>query len=168
MSPDAAESPLVPIIVPDGEGPVLEAFGDTMQIKLGAEHTGGAFALGLITTPPGGGPPPHRHRNEDELLLVLEGRYRFLTSGEWTEVGPGGVIFIPRGAIHTYQNIGDTPSRHWVLATPSGFESFFRKCAVVFAEANAGPPNMPRLLNICGEYGIEFVPPLQGPADESA
>jgi quercetin dioxygenase-like cupin family protein len=151
------------MIVPAEQGPVLEAFGDSVQVKLGAEHTGGTLAVGLGTTPPGGGPPPHLHRKEDELFLILEGRYRFLANGQWHEVGPGGVVYIPRGAVHTFQNVGDTPSRHWLLTTPSGFESFFGKCAAVFAEAQAGPPDMPRILSICDEHGIEFVPPLREP-----
>jgi quercetin dioxygenase-like cupin family protein len=162
---DTALTPvLVPIIISPDEGTVLNAFGDTIQVKLTGEHTGGAFALGLSSTPPGGGPPPHRHLNEDELFMVLEGRISFLTNGEWTEIGPGGVAYVPRGSVHTFKNVGDTRSKQWVMATPSGFENFFGKCATVFAEAIAGPPDMGRILTICGEHGIEFVPPLGPPA----
>jgi quercetin dioxygenase-like cupin family protein len=151
---DQASSELKPVIIPAGEGPVFEAFGDTAQMKLSGKHTGDTLAIALGMTPPGGGPPPHLHRNEDEIFLVLEGRLSFLANGAWTEAGPGTVVYVPRGAVHTFRNIGDAPSRQWIITTPSGFESFFEKCATVFA---AAPLDMPRVLEICGEYGIEFV-----------
>lgn len=153
------------VFVRPDEGPVLQAFGDTVQVKLGKEQTEGRFTVCLSSTPPGGGPPPHRHHHEDELFLIMKGRYRFLTNGEWVEVAPGSAVFTPRGVIHTFQNCGDVVSKAWLMTTPSGFETFFGRCAEVFAEATAGPPYMARVLGICGEHGIEFVPPLNGPPE---
>lgn len=149
---------LAPTIVEAGDGPVLHAFGDTFQVKLGAEQTGGRLALGLATVPPGSGPPPHLHRNEDELFIVVEGRMSFLANGAWTDVAPGGVVFLPRGAPHTFKNRTDAPVKMWIIATPSGFERFFGRCAEVFTSAaGAGGPDMARIMRIAGEHGIEFV-----------
>jgi mannose-6-phosphate isomerase-like protein (cupin superfamily) len=149
-----------PVVVHAGDGPVLEAFGDVIQVKLGGKHTGGALAVGFGTTPPGGGPPPHRHSNEDELFLVVEGRLDFLVAGEWVEVGPGGLVYIPRGAVHTFRNAGEEHSRQWVLTTPSGFERFFEACATVFAAG--GTPDLTRITEICAEHGIEILAPPPG------
>src|SRR5579875_1542266 len=113
MNRDEPSLPSAPILVRPDEGTVLNAFGDTVQVKLAAEHTGGALTVSLSSTPPGGGPPPHRHHNEDEMFLVLEGRYRFLINDAWTEVAPGSVLYVPRGAVHTFQNSGDTESKAW-------------------------------------------------------
>lgn len=146
---------------------MLQAFGDTVQVKLRGEQTQGSMTVVLDTTPPGGGPPPHIHHNEDELFLVLEGQYRFLANGHWTDVlGAGTVFYSPRGALHTFQNVGDTPCRHWVIATPSGFEQFFARCSDVFAQAP--PLDMAHILTISAEHGLEFVPPLAGSPSESA
>jgi len=161
MSNQEEDAPsLSPVIVPDGEGTIHHAFGDTVQVKLRGEDTGGLLSVGIGIAPPGGGPPIHRHYNEDELFYILEGRIRFLTNDEWTEVAPGGVVFLPRGSVHTFQNVGETPGKMLVITTSSGFATFFEKCAGVFAAA--GPPDMGRIMSICGEHGIEILGPPPG------
>ena len=157
----AALPPETIIVAPD-EGKTLHAYGDTAQIKLSGEQTNGSIVIALGTTPPGGGPPPHLHRIEDEIFLVVDGTVRFLANGEWTKpLKPGTIVYTPRGAIHTFQNVGETPCRQWIMATPSGFEQFFSKSAEVFAAVGAGGiPDMARILAISSEHQIEFVPPL--------
>jgi quercetin dioxygenase-like cupin family protein len=157
---DAMPSPQTFVIPPDG-GQTLHAYGDTAQIKLSGAQTNGLMVVALSSTPPGGGPPPHRHQNEDEMFLVVEGNVRFLANGQWTQpLAPGSIVYTQRGAVHTFQNVGDTVSRQWLIVTPSGFETFFSQSAEVFAAAAGGPPEMARLLAISAEHHIEFVPPL--------
>ncbi len=157
----AAPEPQTFVVPPSG-GKTLQAYGDTTTIKLSGQETNGSMVVIQTTTPPQSGPPPHRHKNEDEMFLVLEGRIRFLANGEWTEpLETGSIVYTQRGAVHTFQNVGETPSRQLIIATPNGFEFFFAKSAEVFAAAEAGaPPDMARLLAISEEYQIEFVPPL--------
>jgi quercetin dioxygenase-like cupin family protein len=150
------------LVVPPGGGKEIHAYGDTAQIKLGGEQTNGAMVVTLASTPPGSGPPPHRHRNEDEMFLVAEGKIRYFANGQWTEpLEPGSIVYTPRGAVHTFQNVGETPSRQYIIITPSGFEQFFAKSADIFAAAGAAGPDMARIVALGDEYGIEFVPPLQ-------
>ena len=96
------------------------------------------------------------------MFLVMEGSIRFLANGAWTEpLQPGSIVYTQRGAVHTFQNVGQTPSRQLIIATPSGFEIFFAKSAEIFAAMKPGfPPDMAALLAISAEHGIEFVPPL--------
>lgn len=143
-----------PTIVPAGAGKAVDAFGSEIRFALTAEHTGGALTLGFATVPPGDGPPPHLHQHEDELFIVVEGRYAFLTDGEWTEVGPGAVVYVPRGSVHTFRNPGESVAKHWVLTTPSGFEDFYAKCEEVFTAP--GAPDMSRILAISAAHGIQF------------
>ena len=35
----------------------------------------------------------------------------FLREGAWHDVDRGGVVFMPKNSVHTFKNIGDTPSR---------------------------------------------------------
>lgn len=144
-------------IQPAGQGMVVRAFGDTVTFLLRAEQTQGRFTLFLDETPPGGGPPPHFHLNEDELFYVLEGSACFYADGKWAEVKPGGVVYAPRGSIHTFKNAGGTPLRLLIRTSPSGFETFFTRCAEEFRQP--GPPDMERILQIGAQHGIHFVQP---------
>lgn len=144
-----------PLIVQSGEGEVLHAFGEINSIMLTGEQTGGNLTIMFDTTPPGLGPPLHRHSNEDEIFLVANGCINYNVEGKWTEVGPGGLVYLPKGTVHRYQNVGDTPSSHWIITNPSGFETFFKRCADEFA--NEGGPDMDRIEEISEDHGIEFI-----------
>jgi len=75
-------------------------------------------------------------------------------NGGWSHVGPGSVVYLPRGSVHTFQVVSPTPGRHWTLQTPSGFERYFARAADVFAAP--GPPDVARLAALGAEYGYSF------------
>jgi quercetin dioxygenase-like cupin family protein len=150
-------TPLSPTVVPNGQGRVVRAFGDEAIFHLESSHTGGMLTMWTNITPPGGGPPPHYHANEEEWWVVQEGRVSFLVNGNWQEVPPGGIVFAPRNSVHTFKNIGDTPSRVLVTTSPAGFENFFSRCAAEFNRP--GGPSMERILAISAEHGIHYVNP---------
>ena len=149
------ERSLDPMIVQPGAGCDLHAFGNTLSVMLAGENTGGMLSVMVESTPPGGGPPLHVHNHEDEIFLVIEGNIQYYINDDWIEVKPGGVVYLPRGTAHCYRNIGDTPSRHWIIVTPSGFEQFFAHCASEFASASG--PDMQRIGSIHQEHGIELL-----------
>jgi mannose-6-phosphate isomerase-like protein (cupin superfamily) len=144
-----------PVLVPENAGTVLNVFGDQFTVKLAGQQTQSAFTLLELITPPGGGPPPHYHVNDCELFMLQEGRVSYFVQDRWTELGPGGVVFVPRGSIHTFRNVGDVPARQLGLVTPSGAENAVARCAAEFAKP--GGPDMKRILEISAEYGTHFV-----------
>ncbi len=73
-----------------------------------------------------GGPPPHVHRDRDETFYVVEGRYVFIRGADEIEVGPGQVIFVPRGTRHHFRTLV-APARTLILIAPAGLEGFFRE-----------------------------------------
>lgn len=146
---------LEPTIVQPGMGKDLRAFGHLVSVMLGGDQTGGTLAVMLDVAPPGSGPPQHVHSREDEFFLVVEGRISFCVEGEWTDVEAGGAVFLPKGTAHCYRNVGTAPSRQWILTTPSGFEHFFARCAEEFGSPTG--PDMPRIVEISREHGIEVV-----------
>jgi mannose-6-phosphate isomerase-like protein (cupin superfamily) len=148
-------SEIAPVVVPPGAGPHYYAFGDEIIVHLSGEQTGGKFTLFTDITPPGGGPPLHFHLNEDEWFVVLDGRVSFYLEGKWQEpLTAGHLVFAPRGVVHTFKNVGDGPLKLLVTASPSGFETFFRRCHDEF-EAPGGP-DMERILAIAADHGIQF------------
>ncbi len=150
-----AQPTLAPTISLPGQGRVVCAFSDEVIFHLEAKHTGGKLTMWTNITPPGNGPPPHYHLNEDEWFVVQEGRVQFLVNGKWQEVPVGGTVYLPRGVVHTFKNVGDKPSRLLATTTPSGFETFFTRCAEEFA--TPGGPNMDRIVAVSAEHGIHYV-----------
>lgn len=130
------------------------AFGDRVTFHLTGEDTGGAYCLFTLIAPPGGGPPPHRHDREDEWFLVEEGRAEFLKNGEWVEVPTGSAVFAPKGTVHSFRNVGETPLRLLIQTAPAGFERFFAAMADEFERE--GGPDMERVVSISAEFGISY------------
>jgi len=149
-----ASSPLTSQIVSLAQGERLFVVGDEVCVKLSGKDTGGQHALFEIHTPPGAGPPPHIHTREDETFILLEGDYEFLVGSESKRAKGGDIVFGPRNVPHTYKNVGTSPSRMYVLCTPSGFEDFFRR---VNKEIGRGEPDVPRLVQIGADAGLSFL-----------
>lgn len=144
---------------PPGSGERNGAFGLPRAFKVESQDCDGAFAVFLEEVPPNAGPPMHIHHREHETFVVLEGNIRFHCEGDESVLGPAGVICIPPGARHTFKNAGDTTARCVVTLTPGGGEGFFK---AVEAEGLVPPDDMPRIVEIAAEFGLEFVgPPLE-------
>lgn len=141
-------------VVRAGEGQRIQAFGSEIRFMLTGDDTGDTLAVGVATVPAGHGPPPHVHHDEDELFLIIEGEYRVCLDGEWSNVGAGGVVYLPRGCAHSFEVVGPTPGRHWALTTSGSFARFFEKSAEVFAVP--GPPDFARLAALAEAHGYSF------------
>jgi quercetin dioxygenase-like cupin family protein len=88
-----------------------EAPGVTIRWVIDEKADGApSYALRVIEVQPGGHTPKHTHPFEHENF-VIEGQGRVLIEDEWHEVGPGSVVFVPAGVLHTYENMGDAPFR---------------------------------------------------------
>lgn len=126
------------------------AFGRHI-IRITAEQTGGSLGCFESEVPAGDGPPLHVHEKEEEFFRVLEGRFVFWCNGARVELTEGGVICVPRGAEHRFQNIGSSMGRLMVVMTPGGFEGFFP------AVAREPGASLDRICQIGEQFNLRFI-----------
>ncbi|WP_204043452.1 cupin domain-containing protein [Acrocarpospora phusangensis] len=142
-----------------------------MHFKAVGEGVGGRFWLAEVSAAKGSGPPMHVHSNEDELWYVLGGEVSFFIGDDVATVGPGSVVCGPRDVPHTYK-VESPTARLFGLATPAGFEHFFRESSRP-AETLTVPPQMssPDMASVdaeLGRLGTRIVGPLPAGAPRGA
>jgi mannose-6-phosphate isomerase-like protein (cupin superfamily) len=120
----------------DAEGGERLRIGDfEVVIRASADTTGGAFTVFEERDPVD--TPLHVHAHEDELFYVLEGEHVFQVGDEELRVGPGGVVFAPRGVPHAQRRVVPRTGRVLAMTSPAGFEGFFRELAAGEPDAYA-------------------------------
>ncbi len=58
--------------------------------------------------------PPHTIQHS-EIIVVIEGTMAFEHNGRSDKAGPGGVIFVAPGTLHTVKNVGDDAAKYCVI-----------------------------------------------------
>jgi mannose-6-phosphate isomerase-like protein (cupin superfamily) len=137
----------------------FDIFGDPVEMLVFSEQTDGAFSIGRQTCKPGGGPPPHIHHREDEAFSVISGRFE-LFNGEdntWTEIPKDGLVFAPRGHVHTFRNCGDTVGTIQFISSGNTFDVFL----VGLADYEM-PQDMQAMIDYTATFDI-FYPTLPPP-----
>jgi len=94
-------------------------------------------ALEVVTPVGTPGPPPHYHADSAETFFVVSGRLGVMAAGEWTSLGPGGYVEVPRGVVHTFRNDGDEEVRTFTIFDVPGFENWFEEFGYDMAEPDA-------------------------------
>ncbi len=79
----------------------------TIQVLISSKE-GPNFALRKFSMQKGGGMPRHTNTVEHEQY-VLRGQAAITIGDKTHHVKTGDVVFIPEGAIHSYQNSGEEP-----------------------------------------------------------
>jgi mannose-6-phosphate isomerase-like protein (cupin superfamily) len=145
---------LQPMIVPADNAEQIRPFGIDMRVMLGAEHTGGMFSAILGEVKPGEGPPPHLHRDREEYFFVVSGTYSLSVNGQESTIGPGTLVFVPRGTVHAFTNTSDATGQLLEWTIPGSNGDYFR--AMHEMEQNGGF-NPETFAAINRKYVTEFV-----------
>jgi mannose-6-phosphate isomerase-like protein (cupin superfamily) len=150
------------------EGQAVQMSGaQLITRKVASEQTGGAYSLLEVAVGPGGGPLPHIQHREDECFYVLEGCFEFLIEGSKGEAGTGSLIYVSKGTLHAFENVGRLTGRLLVSQTPGGvYEAFVEQVGKLLATEEAASstaeesPDFQRLAAIGVHYGVEIVLPV--------
>lgn len=144
-------------IVRPGEGRPLNVMGHKISVKLDSKETGGDYYVFEVATPAGAGIPPHVHQNEDEVIYIIEGTYEIFLNGRTFIATAGSVLNFARYAPHGFTNVGSSTGRTvWVVTPGIGFEQFFEELGALPADQ---PPDLGKVAQIFGSYGMEILPP---------
>lgn len=121
-------------------------------IKAAANTTGGAFSIIEEIAPLD--TPLHVREHEDEIFYILEREHIIEVGHQTFEVGPGDLVFGPRGVPHAQRRVVARAGRLLALFTPSGFEGFLRD----LAEAErAGEPQAAAYARVSTKYAITWL-----------
>jgi mannose-6-phosphate isomerase-like protein (cupin superfamily) len=136
-----------------GEGERLVFGGTAIIVRASAEMTGGAFSA-FEESAPLLDTARHVHRHEDEMYYVVEGEHIYQCGDEEFQVGPGALVFLPRGVPHAHRRVVPQAGRLIFMTFPGGLEGFFR----ILAEASqAGDLSETAYARASHEYGITWV-----------
>src|SRR3954452_8889399 len=92
----------------------------TVDFLFEAADTNGSAAMFEFTVPAGAKVPiPHYHEHFDEIIYGLLGVLTFTVNGKAIDITPGDVCFIPRGAVHGFNNLQQADAKGLSVITPA-------------------------------------------------
>jgi quercetin dioxygenase-like cupin family protein len=130
-----------------------------IHFLLEAADTNGSVAMFEFTVPAGARVPlPHSHKHYDETIYGVEGVITFTVEGRTVHIGPGESCFIPRGAVHGFNNLKQADAKALAVVTPAllGPDFFKETAAIVNA---GGPPDLEKLKVVFARHGLVAVMP---------
>jgi quercetin dioxygenase-like cupin family protein len=126
----------------------------TIDFLLEAADSNGSAAMFEFTVPAGARVPmPHYHENFDETIYGLEGIMTFTVEGKPIDVAPGETCFIPRGAVHGFNNLRQEDARALAVITPALLGPIYFKEVAEIINAG-GPPDLEKLKMVMAKHGM--------------
>jgi quercetin dioxygenase-like cupin family protein len=134
----------------------------TIDFLLEAADTQGSAAMFEFTVPTGAKVPlPHYHEHFDETIYGLTGIMTFTVDGNVIDIAPGETCFIPRGAVHGFENLNTREAKALAVITPALLGPvFFKEVAEIVN--GGGPPDLEKLKQVMTKHGlVPVMPKLQ-------
>ena len=130
-----------------------------IKFLLEAADTNGSVAMFEFTVPVGARMPlPHSHKHYDETIYGVEGVITFTVEGKPVDIGRGESCFVPRGAVHGFNNLKQTDVKALAVVTPALLGPDFFKEAAAIVNAG-GPPDVKKLNAVMAKHGLVAVMP---------
>ena len=139
----------------DAPSPRLVRIG-ALELHFRVDETDGAGDLVMfefVVPPKARVPVPHYHKSADEAVYGLEGTLTTTVAGHAHAVGPGDVVFIPRGQVHHHANPDETMARALIVITPGRIgRRYFEEMAA--ALNRPAPPDPAQMAAIMRRHGL--------------
>ena len=141
------------------KGEIIQVGQIGIRFLLEATDTGGALAMFEFTVPVGARVPlPHKHERYDETIYGVKGVVRFSVEGNTVDIAPGESFFVPRGAVHGFDNLTQTDVKALAIITPALLgPDFFKEAAAIVNVG--GPPDVKKLNAVMAKHGLVAVMP---------
>ena len=143
----------------DAGSAMIHAGQIEIRFLLEAAQTAGTLTMFEFVVPAQARVPiAHSHEAFDETVYGLSGVLTWTLDDQQVRVGPGDVLFIPRGHVHHFVNLDTQDVRQLSAITPGllGPEYFHEIAEVVNA---GGPPNVERIMEVMRRHGLRPVLP---------
>jgi len=131
----------------------------TVDFLLEAADSNGSAAVFEFTVPAGARVPmPHYHENFDETIYGLAGVMTFTVEGKAINITLGETCFIPRGAVHGFNNLKQEDAKALAVITPALLGPIYFKEVGEIINAG-GPPDIEKLKSVMTKHGLVPVMP---------
>ena len=119
----------------------------------GTQGSGSVVMFEFSVPPEARVPAPHFHERVDEVIYALEGIVTTTLDGRRHELRAGESLFIPRGSVHTHENLHAETARSLIVMTPGTIgRRYFEEVA---QEVNvAGKPDLAKIKEIMLRHGL--------------
>jgi mannose-6-phosphate isomerase-like protein (cupin superfamily) len=140
-----------------GEGKTFKIGRMSLTFKTTAGENWNAYTVCEAVEPPESGAGYHRHPTYDETFIICEGHYDFRLDDKLLKLGPGDVVFVPRGTAHGFVNTGPEMGRQIIISSPGGvFDAMIAEVTML----DTGSPTRQasdEAKAIATKYGLEFL-----------
>ena len=127
-----------------------------IRFLIEGQASGGSVAVFEFDVPAGAKVPiAHSHDAYEETIYGLAGVLTWTVDGRLSELGPGQVLCIPRGAVHRFDNFHSTDAKMLAIVTPGILgPDYFREMATVVKAAAGGPPSPSAIEEVMRRHGL--------------
>jgi quercetin dioxygenase-like cupin family protein len=130
--------------------------GIAVRFLIEGHISGGSVAMFEFDVAAGAKVPvAHSHDGYEETLYGLAGVLTMTVDGRRSEIGPGDVLCISRGAVHRFDNLHSTDTKTLAVITPGILgPDYFREIAAVLKAAAGGPPDPTAIAAVMRRHGL--------------
>ena len=144
-------SPKQFVVKPGDRSAALSVVGTNVTVLVSVEDSK-SQQVTLQSGDEGTGPPPHSH-DWDESFYVTKGQVQFTCAGETTMCVAGTFVHVPAGIVHAFSY---GPGGGEMLEVTGKESKAIQMFTALDREIPPGPPDVPKVVQVAGEYGVKF------------